>query len=155
MSSRKPRGVSTIYDGGSLSYINTIINGDSVTALKELPDNSIDMVVTSPPYDNLRAYQDLIDDLKEEYNGYSFPFEQIAAELSRVVKKGGVVVWVDEALHSWCFCRTASPFASCNCLSKIGKIPSKGLLNPESCLYLLSTFIKIGSLLPLNKNWFL
>ena len=77
-----------------MSFINTIINGDSVTALKELPDNSIDMVVTSPPYDNLRAYQDLIDDLKEEYNGYSFPFEQIATELSRVVKKGGVVVWV-------------------------------------------------------------
>ncbi len=77
-----------------MSYINKIINEDSVTALRELPENSIDMVVTSPPYDNLRAYQGLIDDMKEEYNGYSFPFEQIATELSRVVKKGGVVVWV-------------------------------------------------------------
>jgi len=36
----------------------------------------------------------------------------------------------------------------------MGKIPSKGLLNPESCLYLLSTFIKIGSLLPFNKIFF-
>ncbi len=77
-----------------MKYINEIINGDSVETLKKLPDNSVDMVVTSPPYDNLRAYQNLIDDMKEEYNGYSFPFEQIAIELARVVKKGGVVVWV-------------------------------------------------------------
>jgi len=52
------------------------------------------MVVTSPPYDTLRSYQDLVDDLKQEYNGYSFPFEGIAQQLARVVKKGGIVVWV-------------------------------------------------------------
>ena len=59
-----------------------------------MPDNSVDLVVTSPPYDTLRSYKELIDDMREEFNGYSFPFEQIAAELARVVKKGGVVVWV-------------------------------------------------------------
>jgi site-specific DNA-methyltransferase (adenine-specific) len=48
-----------------------------------MPDNFIDLVVTSPPYDNLR-----------DYKGYSFPFEDIAKELFRVVKVGGVVVWV-------------------------------------------------------------
>lgn len=48
-----------------------------------MPDNFIDLTVTSPPYDNLR-----------EYKGYSFPFEEIANELYRVTKKGGVVVWV-------------------------------------------------------------
>lgn len=77
-----------------LKQLNNIVCGDSVENLKKLPDNSVDMVVTSPPYDSLRSYQDLIGDLKEEYNGYSFPFEQIAAELQRVVKKGGVIVWV-------------------------------------------------------------
>ena len=77
-----------------LKRLNQIICGDSVEELKGLPDNSIDLVVTSPPYDTLRSYQDLVEDMKEEYNGYSFPFEQIATELSRVVKKGGVVVWV-------------------------------------------------------------
>lgn len=48
-----------------------------------MPDNFIDLTVTSPPYDNLRTY-----------NGYSFPFEDIAKELYRVTKKGGVVVWI-------------------------------------------------------------
>lgn len=48
-----------------------------------MPDNFIDLTVTSPPYDNLR-----------EYKGYSFPFEEIANELYRVTKKGGVIVWV-------------------------------------------------------------
>ena len=51
--------------------------------LKGLSDNIVDLTVTSPPYDDLR-----------KYNGYSFPFEEIAAELFRVTKPGGVVVWV-------------------------------------------------------------
>jgi site-specific DNA-methyltransferase (adenine-specific) len=51
--------------------------------MKSLPDASIDLTVTSPPYDNLRIY-----------NGYSFDFEGIAKELYRVTKDGGVVVWV-------------------------------------------------------------
>jgi DNA modification methylase len=51
--------------------------------MKSLPSQSIDLTVTSPPYDNLRTY-----------NGYSFNFEGIAKELYRVTKDGGVVVWV-------------------------------------------------------------
>jgi site-specific DNA-methyltransferase (adenine-specific) len=51
--------------------------------MKRMPDEFVDLVVTSPPYDNLRTY-----------NGYSFDFESIAAELFRVTKLGGVVVWV-------------------------------------------------------------
>lgn len=51
--------------------------------MANMPDNFIDLVVTSPPYDNLRTY-----------NGYSFDFEAVAKELYRVVKKGGVVIWV-------------------------------------------------------------
>lgn len=57
--------------------------GNSAVRLKEILDGSVDLTVTSPPYDNLRQYQ-----------GYSFDFETIAAELFRVTKLGGVVVWV-------------------------------------------------------------
>ena len=60
-----------------------IYNENCLDTMKRMPDNFIDLTVTSPPYDNLR-----------EYNGYSFPFEQIAYKLYRVTKEGGVVVWV-------------------------------------------------------------
>ena len=63
--------------------IEKIINGDCLEVLKDLPDNSIDMVLTSPPYDTLR-----------QYNGFSFDFENIAKELYRIIKLGGVIVWV-------------------------------------------------------------
>jgi DNA modification methylase len=59
------------------------ICGDSALELAKLPADSIDLTVTSPPYDGLRTY-----------NGYSFDFETIAKELYRVTKPGGVVVWV-------------------------------------------------------------
>jgi site-specific DNA-methyltransferase (adenine-specific) len=57
--------------------------GDCLEVMKSLFDASIDLTVTSPPYDNLRTY-----------NGYSFDFEGIAKELYRITKDGGVVVWV-------------------------------------------------------------
>lgn len=63
--------------------INTIIQGDNVEIMRTMPDNYIDLTVTSPPYDNLRTY-----------NGYSFDFEAVAQELYRITKEGGVVVWV-------------------------------------------------------------
>ena len=56
---------------------------DCVEGLALLKPNSIDLTVTSPPYDNLRTY-----------NGYCFDFESVAKELYRVTKLGGVVVWV-------------------------------------------------------------
>ena len=63
--------------------LNTIYNEDCLETMKRMPDNFVDLTVTSPPYDNLRTY-----------NGYSFDFEPIAQELYRVIKDGGVVVWV-------------------------------------------------------------
>ena len=63
---------------------NTIHCGECAETMRQhLPDNSIDLTVTSPPYDDLR-----------EYNGYTFDFEPIAQQLWRVTKPGGVVVWV-------------------------------------------------------------
>ena len=68
------------------NYINKIINEDSEKGLKNLPPNSIDLTVTSPPYDDIR-----------DYKGYNFSdtvLTNIIAELYRVTKSGGVVVWV-------------------------------------------------------------
>ena len=64
-------------------YINRILEGNCVEVMAQFPDNSIDLVVTSPPYDNLRTYK-----------GYSFPFEHIVNQLYRIIKEGAVVVWV-------------------------------------------------------------
>lgn len=64
-------------------YINKIIAGNCVDVMKKFDDNSIDLTLTSPPYDNLR-----------NYNGYIFPFSEIAKELFRITKNGGVVVWI-------------------------------------------------------------
>jgi len=63
--------------------INKIYNEDCLDTMLRMPDNFVDLVVTSPPYDNLRTYND-----------YTFNFEKIAKELFRVTKEGGVVVWV-------------------------------------------------------------
>jgi DNA modification methylase len=57
--------------------------GDCLEVMKQIQDGSVDLTVTSPPYDNLRTY-----------NGYTFDFEGIAKQLYRVTKDGGVVVWV-------------------------------------------------------------
>ncbi len=74
--------------------INKLYNQDCLATMQQIDDNSVDMVLTSPPYDDLRTYNKHLSGNRTEYNGYSFPFEQIAQELFRVVKKGGVVVWV-------------------------------------------------------------
>jgi len=63
--------------------INKIYNENCLDTMAKMLDNFIDLTVTSPPYDNLRTY-----------NGYSFEFENVANELFRVTKDGGVVVWV-------------------------------------------------------------
>ena len=63
--------------------LNRIYNIDCVEGMQYIPNDFIDLVVTSPPYDELR-----------DYKGYSFDFETIAQQLFRVMKKGGVVVWV-------------------------------------------------------------
>jgi site-specific DNA-methyltransferase (adenine-specific) len=74
--------------------INTLYNEDCLITMSNIPDNTVDLTLTSPPYDDLRTYNKHLSGNKTEYNGYSFPFESIARELYRITKKGGVVVWV-------------------------------------------------------------
>lgn len=66
--------------------LNEIYNFDCYTGLKLLEDNSIDAVITSPPYEDLRKYNGIIFS-----NKYLF---KVIKELFRIIKVGGVVVWV-------------------------------------------------------------
>jgi site-specific DNA-methyltransferase (adenine-specific) len=69
--------------------LDTIYNEDCRDTMRRMPDESVDMVLTSPPYDDLR-----------EYEGYQFPFEWIAEELVRVLRDDGILVWVvGDATH--------------------------------------------------------
>ena len=64
--------------------LNNFYIGESVNFMREhIPDNFIDLTVTSPPYDDLR-----------KYNGFIFDYKSMLKELYRVTKQGGVVVWV-------------------------------------------------------------
>ena len=89
-------------------FINKIICGDCVEVMKCIPDNEIDLVVTSPPYDTLRTY-----------NGFSFTFKKIAEELHRVIKESGVVVWVvNDKIHQGN--RSLTSFRQALCFQDVG-----------------------------------
>lgn len=63
--------------------LNQIYNENCTTTLARMPDGFLDMTLTSPPYDDLRAYE-----------GFDFSAEDVAAALLDKTKPGGVVVWV-------------------------------------------------------------
>ena len=63
--------------------MDTLYQGDCINIMAEMDTESVDMTLTSPPYDDLRTY-----------NGYHFDFESVAKGLYRITKQGGVVVWV-------------------------------------------------------------
>lgn len=58
--------------------LNKIYNEDCLDTMSKLPLNSIDLTITSPPYDYLRTYSNHIKSGSSKFNGYSFPFEKIA-----------------------------------------------------------------------------
>lgn len=67
---------------------NNIYKMDCLEGLKLIPDNSIDLVVTSPPYDNIRSYNGNIDQWSFE------KFQNIAVEIYRILKNNAVCVWI-------------------------------------------------------------
>lgn len=75
-------------DGKDGLPLDEIICGDNVETMVTFPDECIDLVVTSPPYDNLRTYS--ADSPVAEL----WDFEGVADQLWRIIKPGGVVVWV-------------------------------------------------------------
>lgn len=62
--------------------------GDCLEIMREMQSDSVDLVVTSPPYDDLRTYNGGITQWCFE------KFKQIARELFRIIKPGGVCVWI-------------------------------------------------------------
>jgi DNA modification methylase len=60
-----------------------LLQGDAATELMKLGAESVDLVVTSPPYDNLRTYG----------SGQSFNFEEVACAIEAVLKPGGIICW--------------------------------------------------------------
>ena len=77
------------FDGGDpvskpiRDYLNKIICGDNCEVMRTMPSESIDVVVTSPPYDEMRTY-----------GGHDWDFYGVAWNLKRLLKPGGVIVWV-------------------------------------------------------------
>ena len=90
--------------------LNKVVVSDNIEYIKTLPENSVDFVVTSPPYDNLRTYSD---------DGYTLNIHGLAVELFRVMKPGGMVAWVvqDACVKG---CRTGSSFRTALDFQDIG-----------------------------------
>lgn len=66
-----------------MPMLDTIICGDNCEVMCAMPSESIDLVVTSPPYDDLRTY-----------GGHSWDFYGVAWNLKRLLKPGGIIVWI-------------------------------------------------------------
>ena len=64
-------------------YVNEVVCGSAENVIGTIPDNSIDIVITSPPYDNLR-----------DYKGYDIDLHKIGEQIFRVLKDGAVAVVV-------------------------------------------------------------
>jgi DNA modification methylase len=65
-----------------MEHLLTVLQGDCVERMKEIPDGSVQLGVTSPPYDNLRTY-----------GGFTWDFEKTAQQLYRVLCDGGILCW--------------------------------------------------------------
>ena len=63
--------------------MDELILGDCVEVMAGMDEDTVDLTVTSPPYDELR-----------DYKGFTFNFDDTAEQLYRITKQGGVVVWV-------------------------------------------------------------
>jgi len=82
--------------GTKIMQVNKIIQGDSLEVLKTMPSESIDCVITSPPYFGLRSYLKKDDPLKSKEIGSESSVQEhikvlldIFAEVKRVLKKEG------------------------------------------------------------------
>ncbi len=66
--------------------LNQIYNENCLDTMSRMPNDFIDLVITSPPYDNLRVYEGCEWNLEV--------FKLVSAELFRVVKQHGIIVWI-------------------------------------------------------------
>jgi DNA modification methylase len=99
-----------------------IYNGDCLEVMKELPDKSIDLVLTSPPYDDLRSYET-----------FTFDFENIAKELFRIIRDGGFMVWIvgDQTING---SETGTSFKQALYFKEIGFNLHDTMIYQKNCL---------------------
>ncbi len=64
-------------------FLNRIVCGDSLSLLRSIPENSIDFMLTSPPYDDLRTYK-----------GFSLNLDLLGHQIYRILKPNGIAVLV-------------------------------------------------------------
>ena len=110
----------------------SLLSGDCLEGMKEIPDASVDLTVTSPPYDNLRTYAGTLE--------WNFDiFKQVANELYRITKDGGVVVWVvgDATIKG---SETGTSFKQALCFKEIG------FNLHDTMIWEKSTFSAVGAL---------
>jgi DNA modification methylase len=104
--------------------LDSIICGDNCEVMRKMPSESIDLVVTSPPYDDLRSY-----------GGHAWDFFGVAWNLRRLLKPGGVIVWVvNDKTHEGD--KTCSSWAQANHFREIGmKLWSTMIWDKPWCQY--------------------
>lgn len=68
----------------SISLHNKLYIGNNLQVLKKFPDSCVDLVITSPPYDDLREYK----------GQYKLDLTELGKELHRVLKDGGIYAMV-------------------------------------------------------------
>lgn len=81
--------------------LNRVYNENCIDTMGRMPDKFVDMVLTSPPYDNRRKYENC----KFDFN----MFKLIAKELTRVIKENGVIIYVVADEHKN-FCESLTSF---------------------------------------------
>lgn len=87
--------------------MSNLVLGDCVKIMQYMDDDSVDLTVTSPPYDDLRGYNSTID------------FNEVAKQLYRVTKPGGVVVWnVNDKIENGS--KSLTSFKQCILFNDIG-----------------------------------
>jgi len=65
-----------------------LYNDDCMAIMKRYDDNIFDLIITSPPYDNLRTYND------NNFSWNESKWKEVIQEIYRITKSGGVVVWI-------------------------------------------------------------
>jgi len=121
-----------------MNILNKNILGDFTSMSHLIDDESIDLILTSPPYDNLRTYNDKISDNK---NNFSFEFNKFSSEFYRILKVGGVLVWVvgDQVKNGG---ETANSFRQV-----------LGFINDGFILYDTMIYMKNGSPFPEKRRY--
>jgi len=94
----KDHGHSTRNSDAPARYVNKIICGDSGTVLKKLPDNCVDLIFTSPPYNFGLDYASGADDF--DWPGYFDKLFAVFDQCVRVLKHGGRIVVNIQPLYS-------------------------------------------------------